>query len=702
MRAIGISLLLSAALCLGGCGDRAPEAGIAHAEAGVGDVMWPAIGGDALEQHYSPLDRINTENVGELGLAWSLDLDTDRGQEATPIVIDGVMYTTTAWSKVIAVDAVSGQQLWSYDPEVPGETGYIACCDVVNRGAAYWDGRIYSATLDGRLIALDAKSGELVWSVDTLDKDWPYTITGAPRVAKGLVFIGNGGADYGVRGYVSAYSADTGEMAWRFYTVPGDPAKGPDNAASDEVLARLAEPTWSGEYWKYGGGGTAWDAIVYDEEFDQLYIGVGNGSPWNHRIRSEGVGDNLFLSSIVAVNPDTGEYLWHYQQTPGESWDFTATQPIILADLEIEGQVRKVLMQAPKNGFFYVIDRETGRLISADNFVPTSWATSIDMGTGRPVETENARYLTPEVMLPGGPGAHNWQPMAYSPQTGLVYIPAQSVPFYYVDSGTFEFRPGNWNPGVDLTATPPPSAQEDVALIRDSLMGSLIAWNPATQTMGWKVDHERPVNSGVLATGGGLVFQGGASGTFAAYDARDGTKLWSFDAQNGMVAAPMTFAIGGDQYLGILVGYGGALALALPDPYEARARQPGRLLVFKLGGTQTLPPPFEPAPFVQTDERWPASTIAQGSDIYAVHCSGCHSVGALSANVVPDLRRSGISSNSQAWQSVVREGVLTDRGMVSFADTLTPQEAESIRAYVVDRAREASEWQDKNGGKDGN
>lgn len=703
MRKLGITLLLSTAIYLGACNEPSPTQDVAPAATEMpSDVTWPAIGGDASEQHFSPLDQINPQSIADLGLAWSLDLDTYRGQEATPIVIDGVIYTTTAWSKVIAADAVTGKQIWSFDPQVPGETAYLACCDVVNRGAAYADGKVISATLDGRLIALDAESGNPVWSVNTLDaEDWPYTITGAPRIAKDLVIIGNGGADYGVRGYVSAYKIETGELAWRFFTVPGNPANGPDNAASDDILASVAEQTWAGEFWQYGGGGTVWDAIVYDEELDQLYLGVGNGSPWNHRIRSQGVGDNLFLSSIVALDPDTGGYLWHYQETPAESWDFTATQPIILADLSLDGETRKVLMQAPKNGFFYVIDRVTGDLISAENFVPTSWATGIDMDTGRPIETENARYLTPEVMLPGGPGAHNWQPMAYSPDTGLVYIPAQSIPFFYVEDGTFRYQRGKWNPGVDLTAAPPPSTAEDVAVVRDSLMGSLIAWDPATQTMRWKVDHERPVNGGILATGGGLVFQGSASGTFKAFDASTGEEVWSFDAQDGIVAAPMSYAIDGEQYVAVMVGYGGAMALALPDPYQTRAREPGRLLAFKLGASEALPPAMPAPDFVIPDDIWSDELIAQGSHLFAVHCSGCHSVGTISANVVPDLRRSNILTSSETWQAVVTDGILSDRGMVSFADTLTPDEVESIRAYVADRARVASEWTASDGVDDG-
>src|SRR5580658_2782370 len=341
---------------------------------------WLSHGRTYDEQRFSPLSQITTSNVSTLGLAWSLDLDTARGQEATPLVADGVLYSTSAWSKVQAIDAATGRLLWQYDPKVPGETGAKACCDVVNRGVGMWKGRVYVGTLDGRLVALDAKTGKEAWSVVTVDQTKKYTITGAPRIVKGKVLIGNGGAEYGVRGYLSAYDAEDGKLAWRFYTVPGDPSQ-----PFEAPILKTAAATWKGEYWKLGGGGTVWDSMAYDPDLELLYIGVGNGSPWNQRLRSPGGGDNLFLSSIVALKPDTGEYVWHFQTTPGESWDYTATQHIILADLAIDGQPRKVLMQAPKNGFFYVLDRVSGKLISAQPFTTLNWAAGVDLQTGRPL-----------------------------------------------------------------------------------------------------------------------------------------------------------------------------------------------------------------------------------------------------------------------------------------------------------------------------
>ena len=333
------------------------------------------------EQRFSPLDQITADNVNLLGLAWYADFDIDRGQEATPLIIDGVMYVSTAWSMVRAFDAKTGRPLWLYDPEVPRELGVRGCCDVVNRGVAAWKGKIFVGTFDGRLVALDASTGQPVWSVMTVDPAKPYTVTMAPRVIKGRVVIGASGGEYGVRGYISAYDAETGALAWRFYTVPGDPSKPFEN----EAMA-MAAKTWHGEWWKYGGGGTVWVATSYDPDLNLIYFGAGNGSVWNQKYRSDSQGDNLFLSSIIALNADTGAYVWHYQTTPGEEWDYDSVQDLVLADLSIDGTERQVLMQANKNGFFYVLDRKTGELISANNFTQVTWASGIDLKTGRPIE----------------------------------------------------------------------------------------------------------------------------------------------------------------------------------------------------------------------------------------------------------------------------------------------------------------------------
>ena len=566
LRGAAAILSCGALLLAGGLRAADEEARFARGE-------WPLHGGTALEQRFSPLDQIDETNVATLGLAWSAGFDTARGQEATPIMVDGVLYVSTAWSKLYAYDAVTGRQLWRHDPQVPGRFGYSACCDVVNRGVAVAGGRVFIGTIDGRLEALDSRSGKLIWSVQTTDQSKPYTVTGAPRVFGNKVVIGNGGADLGVRGYVTAYDQATGKQLWRFYTVPGDPSGPPDNAASDAVLKDKALPGWFGKWHQYGGGGTVWDAIVHDSEFDALYIGVGNGSPWNRHVRSDGKGENLFLSSIVALDPETGAYKWHYQVNPGESWDYTATQPIMLATLKIEGQDRKVLMQAPKNGFFYVIDRATGKLISAKNFVPVNWATEIDMTTGRPIEARNARYDEgPFTAIPGPVGGHGWAPMAYSPQTGLAYIPAIHTSFTYADEATFLHRPGAWNMGIAMVGPPEkPTAINGLrpADARPDNSSELIAWDPVAQKPRWSVRYPSYPAGGVLATAGNLIFHGTETGQFKAYRASDGKPLWTAEAGTGVAAGPVSYRIGGVQYVAVAAGSGGSGALSLPAEFSS-------------------------------------------------------------------------------------------------------------------------------------
>ena len=405
---------------------------------------WLTYGYNYAEQRHSPLRQITVGNVSRLGLGWTTEIGGGGGiQEATPLVANGVMYVITNWSVVFALDARTGRQLWQFDPKVdrvigtPGPLNRV-CCGVVNRGLALYQDRVFIGALDGRLIALDAATGAQVWSVMTVPKNQPYSITMAPRVYKGKVIVGNSGAEYGVRGYVSAYNASDGAMAWRFYTVPGDPAKPfehPDLAA--------AAKTWTGEWWKMGGGGTVWDALAFDPEADLLYIGVGNGSPWNRDYRSPGGGDNLYLASIVAVKPDTGRYVWHFQTTPGDTWDYTAVQQMVLADLRIGGRDRKVIMQAPKNGFFYVLDRVTGEFLSAQPFVNLSWARGVD-GKGRPLENNGARYSDQAVRIaPTVGGGHNWMPMAFNPETGLVYIPATNSSRIFAKAKDFTFKVGD-------------------------------------------------------------------------------------------------------------------------------------------------------------------------------------------------------------------------------------------------------------------
>jgi len=702
MRTVLITSVCAAALVVSACGrSGAPEGRDSAAPAEFANVdearlvaadehpgQWMSHGRTYSEQRFSPLTQINTENVSQLGLTWYADFDTRRGQESTPLVIDGVVYVTTAWSKVYAFDAKTGKELWKYDPKVPGEWAVNACCDVVNRGVAAWKGKLYLGALDGRLIAIDAKTGKPVWEVYTIDRDKPYTITGAPRVAKGKVIIGQGGSEFHMRGYVSAYDAETGEMLWRWYIVPGNPADGFENPQME-----MAAKTWGGEWWKTGGGGAPWDGITYDPETNLVYVGTGNGAPWPADIRSPGGGDHLFLASIVALDVDTGEYRWHYQMTPNESWDYDNTQQITVADLVIDGKKRHVVMQASKNGFFYVLDAKTGELISAQNFVPVNWAKGIDMKTGRPIVNPESKYTTERgfVALPSFAGAHSWHPMSYSPITGLVYIPAVNSSYPFVAAYEDD------NPmGQKLSISFAKSAE----MLRDPKTlrvneGILLAWDPVQQKEVWRVSHGQGRGGGTLATAGGLVFQGTGGGLqteglsvpmhFSAYRADDGTKLWSFAAQTGVLAGPVSYEVDGEQYIAVVAGHrqGG-------DYYSPNY---SRLLVFKLGGTAELPPPIEvpprrldpPAPFGTTAE------LTVGEEKYSRFCSTCHGVDAQSGGMFPDLRYSPTLHSQEAFDAIVLGGALTENGMVSFARAITPEEAQAIRAFVTQRANEAKQ-----------
>ena len=611
---------------------------IIHADNDPGN--WVTHGRTYGEQRFSPLTQITDKNVSQLGLAWSYDLDTNRGQEATPLVIDGVMYFTTAWSKVFAFDAAGGKLLWSYDPKVPPESGVNACCDVVNRGVAAWKGKLFLGTIDGRLVALDQATGKPLWDVLTVDPKLRYTITGAPRVVKGKVIIGNGGAEMGVRGYVSAYDAETGKMIWRFYTVPGDPSKPFENAAMEK-----AAKTWNAEWWKLGGGGTVWNSMAYDPDLDLLYIGTGNRAPWTQKDR-KGDSESLYTCSIVALKPDTGEYVWHYQQESPDVWDFDADEDIILADLPINGQTRKVLMQAPKNGIFYVLDRATGALISAKPFTYINWATGVDIATGRPIETATARYpgANPPPVVPGPLGAHSWQPMAYSPLTRLAYIPVNDVGFAYKSDEHFKPTHLAMDTGLDMIAAGMPQDPKIKKAILGTVRGKLLAWDPAQQKQVWAVERPGPWNGGILATAGNLIFEGTADGHFEAYRADTGEKIWSFDAQTGVIAGPVTYTVGGEQYVAVLAGWGGVFPLATGEVSlkSGVIRNISRMLVFKLGGKAGLPP----LPEVEVPELKPPpshaspATIHRGEQVYQQFCSRCHGDVAVGGNVLPDLRYS--------------------------------------------------------------
>jgi quinohemoprotein ethanol dehydrogenase len=602
-------------------------------------------------------------------------------------VVDGVMYATSAWSIVHALDARSGEPLWSYDPKVAKDKSKHTCCDVVNRGVAVWQGQVFVGALDGRLIALDAATGKVNWEVATFDPALPYTITGAPRVVDGKVFIGNGGAEFGVRGYLSAYNAADGSMAWRFYTVPGNPELGFENDAME-----MAAKTWNGQWWALGGGGgTVWDSMAYDPDLDLLYFGVGNGTPWNQEIRSPGGGDNLFLSSIVAVRPNTGEYVWHYQTTPGETWDYTATQHLVLAELELNGKQRDVIMQAPKNGFYYVLDRATGELLSAENYINITWATHVDKTTGRPVEVAEARYKdAPSIVFPSYLGGHNWHPMSYSPDTGLVYIPVLDFPATYGQAENFKYNPGVVNTGTDGVVGGLPDDQAERTALGALLLGRLLAWDPVKQEEAWHVEHNGPWNGGTLATAGNLVFQGTAEGKLVAYRADNGERLWDFATQTGVVAPPVTYAIDGEQYLSVNVGWGGAYALVFGEYVQAESLpNVSRILTFKLNADGTLPEVtwrptvvFNP-PELNADE----ATLALGFQTYQDTCMGCHGLNAVSGLLIPDLRGSAHLWDETSWDGVVLEGTLRSRGMASFDENLSEEQSHAIRAYIIQQAQ---------------
>ena len=690
--AIGLTLLGCHSKSLAGLEGAVPVADVQEARLLSADNEpgnWMSHGRTYSEQRFSPLKQINDQNVSRLGLAWYVDLDTHRGQEATPLVVDGVMFFTTAWSKVFAVKAATGEKLWAYDPKVPPEWAVNACCDVVNRGVAVWRGRVFVGTLDGRLVALDAATGKPVWETLTIDRTQRYTITGAPRVVKGKVLIGNGGAEMGVRGYLSAYDAGTGKQVWRFFTVPGDPSK----PFESPILKKAAE-TWSGEWWKFGGGGTVWDSMAYDPELDLLYVGVGNGTPWDQGVRSPGGGDNLFTSSVVALKPDTGEYVWHYQETPGDVWDFDSAEPMILADLTLGQSPRKVLLHAPKNGFFYVLDRATGEVISAKPYSTVTWASGVDLKTGRPVVNATARYKEREgvPVAPGPLGAHTWHSMSYSPVTRLVYIPVQDAGFFYKSDRQFQHKALAFNTGIDFVAAGMPQKPDVKKAILDSIKGHLSAWDPVQQKEVWRIERSSPVNGGVLSTAGNLVFEGTAQGNLEAYRADVGQKLWSAETQSGVIAAPVTYTVNGEQYVAVVVGWGGVFPLATGEVAlkSSRVRNVSRVLAFKLDGTAKLTPLPELSPPLLNPPRPTANplTVQKGEGLYQRYCSACHGDVAVSGGVLPDLRYSAALKNDH-WFEVVLGGTLQQFGMISFGKELTRDDAVAIRAYVIHRANQS-------------
>ncbi|MDA0196283.1 MAG: PQQ-dependent dehydrogenase, methanol/ethanol family [Bacteroidetes bacterium] len=649
---------------------------------------WLAYGRTHNERRFSPVEDINVSNVADLKVDWFIDLPEDVGLVSTPLVVDGVLYFTGTMNIIRAVNAVTGELIWRFDPEVVKYIGNKKQAGFVhNRGISFYKGKVFTATWDGRLIAIDAKTGTEIWTAVTFDPERALFITGAPKAFKGKVLIGNGGTEHGPsRGFVTAYDAETGEEAWKFYIVPGNPADGFENDAME-----MAAKTWTGEWWKHGGGGNAWNAFTYDPDLDILYIGTGNGSPWNRKIRSPDGGDNLFLCAIVALDPDTGEYLWHYQTNPGESWDYNSNMDIILADLNINGEEIKAILHAPKNGFFYVINRETGKLISAEPFAETSWASHIDLATGRPVEIEGARYENDTAYItPSNYGAHSWHAMSYNPQTGLAYIPALHRALNYTDEGidienwhSVEFQGGFGVKVFDVTNQP-----------RD-YPASLIAWDPVKQREAWSVPQDDFWNAGTLTTGGNLVFQGRSDGKLLAYNASTGDTVWTFDVGLGISAPPITYKIDGRQYISLLVGWGGAYSgLSANDHGWAYKAQMRRLITFSLDGLADMPklsPPINPVPINAPDFVVDQELASTGAIIYDKNnCSWCHGQNVLSGGMGPDLRASPIPLEKIAFAAVVRDGAKSEQGMPPMPD-ITDEELVSLMHYIRRTAHEASQ-----------
>lgn len=672
-------LLLSAGLVAVGLGAPEPDS-------------WLTAGRDWRQSYYSPLTDIDATNIERLGYAWGYDLDFSSTLEATPLVVDGVMYTSGNRGNVYALAAATGRLLWKFEPVIDAKFDPEAGYGYINRGVAVSQGKVFVGAIDGWLYALSAADGSVVWKVNTItDHGRAYSSTGAPYIAGNRVVIGNAGAEYDARGYFTAYDTETGKQAWRFFTVPGDPKKG-----FEHPELKLAARTWAANSrWDVGLGGTVWDGMAYDPELNLLYVGTGNGAPWDRNIRSPGGGDNLFLSCILALNPDTGRLVWYYQTVPGDTLDYTATQKMILADLTIDGRSRRVLMQAPKNGFFYVLDRQTGELLSAKAYARMNWASGVDMKTGRPQETGLADFSKQaRVVLPGPVGAHQWQPMSYNPITGLVYIPAQEIAAVFlptIDNFEYQQRQLNWGVNQSLVqpdgtlpaGTLPDGVRLDQPVPRPKMF--LRAWNPVEQRLAWEVEMTGAVAGsyflrrpgGVVSTASGLVFQGHIDGHFRVFDARTGAQLRDIYVGTSMMAAPMTYRIAGEQYVSIMAGVGDYPGYA-DELYGTK----GRIVTFKLdGGDVPLRPLLARTAAAAADELPPDTgteeQISSGRTLFERNCAMCHSGGRA-----PDLTRMSAATHKE-FLDIVLQGTRSQRGMPGFHDALSPEQAQTIQAFVI-------------------
>ena len=666
--------------------------------------QWLTTGRDGGGTYFSPLTDINAGNVKRLGFAWERRLGTHRGLEATPVIVDGALYTTGVFGWVYAVDAATGRELWTYDPEIDGQWGRYACCDAINRGVAVWKGRVYVGSLDGYLHAIDAGTGKRIWKVDTLPARGPkapFTLSATPVVADDAIVVGSAGADFaGGRGYIAAYDLESGAMRWRFYTVPRDPALGPQE--SPHLVEAIK--TWDPKHrWDQGSGGTAWDGIGYDPKLKLVYFGTANGSPYNIKADGRHGGDDLYTAAIVAVHAETGALAWYYQTTPGDRWDYDSTQKLIQTDLDLGHGPQPVLMQAAKNGYYYVLDRATGKLLSANNFAYVNWAKGIDPATGRPIVNPDAEYSKKPILLaPANAGAHSWQPMSYSPATGLTYIPAMEWPMVYMDSarqraGTVEgfftvpaFPVEDYDPAALKSLYGPLPDLKALAKGQSTLNeGYLRAWDPVKQKLAWQVKTVSNWDGGVLSTAGNLVFQGDSAGHLNVYDARDGRPLASLNTGTGIMAAPATYRVNGVQYVVVMAGFGGNMVNYPLKPIHAASKydNEGRIIAFRLDGA-AVPMPAElvrePFPEPPAHEGSPAR-IAAGEVLYNRYCSRCHQLG---PGILPDLRRLSAAKHS-IFYDIVLGGLLKAKGMAQWDDVLSRPDAEAIHAYLVDEGWKA-------------
>ncbi len=699
-----------------GCYQKAPPTAVQRSSVRAADInaerlaasepeQWLTEGRDANGTYYSPLKDINAGNVEKLGFAWDYRLGTNRGQESTPLVIDGVMYATSNFGRVYALDAATGKELWRYDPHVNGQWARYACCDVVNRGLAAFEGKLYVGALDGWLHALDAQTGRLAWKVDTLigrGEQKPYTLTGAPLLAGNLVIVGNTGADFaGVRGYVSAYDRRSGEFRWRFFTVPRNPAEG----AQDQAHLVAAVKTWDPRHrWDAGSGGTVWDGMAYDAALRLIYIGTGNAAPYNMHLGGRRGGDELYAASIIGIHADDGSMAWYYQTTPGDRWDFDSTQKLILADIDLDGKPRRVVMQAAKNGFYYVLDRASGELLSAHNFAFVSWTRGIDAKSGRPIIDPSANYdRGPALIFPSEAGAHSWQPMAFDAVRGVTFIPVIESGNVLLETSdrraglvegqftTPAFAPEVYDPKSMRSlygALPPLTGLTRGINTNIASRGFLRAWNVAEHRIVWEVQSATSWDGGVLATGGALVFQGDANGNLNAYSADDGRKLASVAMGSSMMAAPITYRVNGTQYVAIVAGGSGSGGL-LGGPFDPasaayRYGNDGRIIALKIGGPAPPLPPLRTDPPSPEPPARPAdpARIAAGEVLYNRFCARCHVMG---RGILPDLRRLDPAAHG-LFNSIVLGGAYTVKGMARFDDVLSPADADAIHAYLIDQA----------------